>query len=172
MNELIFNELRQSYLYKKDPLWMKNNIWFPHSSKKKNVDFEISRNWKPYLDEILDNPINGLKKWRQSSRGSLCCIILLNQICRHVYRNDKEINEKANNIAVDILDDIIYNTNWINTKYLDLDLMFVLMPYRYLDKSVENKEREKTAFNIMSSTHHLSYFIIDLSQRWFLFSEI
>ena len=111
---------------------MKKNIWFASEDNLKDVDEEMVKNWKSFLDQLLNDPIDGLSKWKKSPRGSLCCIILLNQISRYVYRGNDEIINKANNIALDILDNILKNTEWVYSKYLDLDLIFLLLPYVYI----------------------------------------
>ena len=56
-------------------------FWF---TKNRNIDLLIREVYLPMLGDILEG---NLEDWKETPRGYLCTIIVLDQFSRHIYRN-------------------------------------------------------------------------------------
>lgn len=62
----------------------KMKLWF---GKDPQIDEEISKRFK---DLILEASNNGLEGWKETAKGRLALLIVLDQFPRHVYRNTSQ----------------------------------------------------------------------------------
>lgn len=115
--------------------WFGGNIeenynvkWFPSSTSgtQKKTDEFIQKRFGDLLDHAEKE---ALQHWKETNKGILALIVLLDQFSRHIHRNNRSKIDENDKKALDLSEQVLVK-GW-DSNYNVYEFVFLLMPFRH-----------------------------------------